>query len=123
MTVVVPAVPVEVAGKAVTYHEVAVVSLPEFECATASPKPVAAVLSMTRTAVLAAVVAAPAPFLPQAAYGAAQPSLWFLPIWQATKLPKVHLRVARLPPVTKLMPRPFTLLNTAAPMTRVMGQG
>ena len=73
----VPAVTVEVAGKAVTYQEVAVVSLSEFECAAASPKPVAAVLMMTATAVLVAVVAVPAPLLPQAVCGAAQPSLWF----------------------------------------------
>ena len=60
----------------VTYQEVAVVSLPGFKCATASPKPVSAVLVMTAATVLAAVVAAPAPLIPQAAYGVAQPSLW-----------------------------------------------
>ena len=59
-----------------TYQEVAVVSLPGFKCATASPKPVSAVLVMTAATVLAAVVAAPAPLIPQAAYGVAQPSLW-----------------------------------------------
>ena len=53
MSRVVPAVTVEVAGRAVTYQEVAVVSLSEFECAAASPKSVAAELVMTATAVLA----------------------------------------------------------------------
>ena len=94
----------EVAGRAVTYQEVAVVSLSEFECAAAFPKPVAAVLVMTAAAVLASVVAAPAALLPQAAYGAAQPSLWCPPLWQAAKLSRVNLRAARLPPVTELMP-------------------
>ena len=102
--VVVPAVTLEVGGRAVTYQEVAVVSLSEFECAVASPKPGADVLVMTATAVLAAVLAAPAPLLPQAAYGAAQPSPWCPPLWQAAKLPSVHLRAARLPPVAELMP-------------------
>ena len=115
---VVPPVTVEVAGRVVTYQEVAVVSLPKFECATASPKPVAAVLAMTATAVVAAVVAAPAPLLPRTAYGAAQPSLRCLPVWQAAKLPKAHLRTDRLPPATKLMPRPFSPFKTAALMTR-----
>ena len=101
---VVPAVTLEVAGRAVTYQEVAVVSISEFECAAASPKTVAAVLAMTATAVLAAVVDAPAPLPPQAAYGATQPSLWCPPLWQAAKLPSVHLRAARLPPVAELMP-------------------
>ena len=101
---VVPAVTLEVAGRAVTYQEVAVVSLSEFECAAAFPKPVAAVLVMTAAAVLASVVAAPAALLPQAAYGAAQPSLWCPPLWQAAKLSRVNLWAARLPPVTELMP-------------------
>ena len=89
---VVPAMAVEVAGRVVTYQEVTVVSLPEFECAADSPKPVAAVLVMTATAVLAAVVAAPAPLLPQAGYGAEQPSLWYPPACQAAKRPKIRLR-------------------------------
>ena len=50
---VVSAVTVEVAGRAVTYQEVGLVSLSKSECATASPKPAAAVLVMTATAVLA----------------------------------------------------------------------
>ena len=104
MSRVVPAVTLEVTGRVVTYQEVAVVSLSEFECVAASPKPVAAVLVMTATAVLAAVVAAPVPLLPQAAYGAVQPPLWCPPLWQAAKLPRVHLRAARLSPVTELMP-------------------
>ena len=56
---VVPAVTMKVAGRAVTYQEVVLVSSLSFVCGSPS-----------KTAVLAAVVAAPAPLLPQTAYGA-----------------------------------------------------
>lgn len=100
---VAPAVTMKVDGRTVTSLEVAVVSLYEYECVTASPKPAAAVMAMTAAAVLAAVVAAPAPLLPQAAYGPAQPPLWCPAMWQAANPPKAHLRAARLSPATKLM--------------------
>lgn len=99
---VAPEMTVEVTGRMVTYQEVAVVSLPEFKCATACPNPAAAaVMTMTAAAVLATVVAAPGLLLPQAGYGAGQPSMWCLPMLQTAQLPKVHLRAAWLPPATK----------------------
>lgn len=55
----------------VLYQEVTVLSFPELECVTAFPEPAAAVMVMTAAVVLAAAGAAPAPFLPQAASGAA----------------------------------------------------
>ena len=87
-----PAVTVEVAGRAVRHQEVAVVSLPEFEHATASPIPVAAVMAMTAVGAIATVVVAPAPLVPQAAYGAAQQLLWCPPARRAAKLPEVQVR-------------------------------
>lgn len=117
---VAPSVTTGVAGRAVAYQEVAVVSLTEFERATASLKPATAVMAMAAAAVLMAVVAAPPPLLPQAASGAVQSSLWCPPTWQAAKLPRVHLRAERLPPATKLMPQPFPPLTTAESMTRGM---
>ena len=59
---------VEVAGKA--YQEVAVVSLPEFECETVYPKPFPAVMAMIGGEALVAVVAALAHVLLRATYGA-----------------------------------------------------
>ena len=106
-----PAVTLEVAGRTARYQEVAVVSLPEFECAIAPPKPAVAVMAMTAAAVLVAVMATPAPLLPQPAYGAAQPPLWFPPMWQAAKLPNVQLRAARLPRAMKMILWPFPPLN------------
>lgn len=67
-------------------------------------------------------MATPAPLIPHAAYGAAQPSLWCPAMRQGVNLPQVNLRAARFSPATKLMPRPFPPLKTTAPMTRVMGQ-